>query len=68
MDNIFPFYFEMFDKIMRDKYDNKLTPDFKKILLETKTKLKDTFIHSDKYNEYCVIIDRNFDNYIKEKK
>ncbi len=68
MDNIFPFYFEMFDKIMRDKYDNKLTPDFKKILLETKTKLKDTFIYSDKYNEYCVIIDRNFDNYIKEKK
>ena len=68
MDNIFPFYFEMFDKIMRDKYHNKLTPDFKKILLETKTKLKDTFIYSDKYNEYCVIIDRNFDNYIKEKK
>lgn len=68
MDNIFIFYFETFDEILRDKFGGKVTPEFKKLITETKIKLKATFTHSAKHYEYCVIIDVNFDKYIKDTK
>ena len=67
MDNIFPIYFNMFDEILRDKYDGKVTPEFKKLINEIKVKLKDTFMYDAKHVEYCSIIDENISKYLKDK-
>ncbi len=67
MDNIFPIYFKSFDEILIDKFKGKVTPEFKKLISESKVKLKDSFMHSPKYHEYCTLIDLNFDKYLKDK-
>lgn len=67
MDNIFPIYFKMFDKILSDKFDGKVTPEFKKLINEIKVKLKDTFVYDAKHIEYCSIIDENISIYLKDK-
>jgi len=67
MDNIFPIYFKMFDEILRDKFNGKVTPEFKKLISEIKVKLKDTFTYDSKHIEYCSIIDDNISKYLKDK-
>jgi hypothetical protein len=67
MDNIFPIYFKSFDEVLIDKFNGKVTREFKKLISESKVKLKDSFIHSPKYQAYCTLIDLNFDKYLKDK-
>lgn len=67
MNNIFPIYFEMFDEILRDKFDGKVTPEFKKLVNEIKVKLKDTFVYDKNHIEYYSIIEDNIFKYLKDK-
>lgn len=67
MENLFPIYFETLDNLLSIDYDGKFTPEFKKLVNATRVKLKDTFLISSDYQKYCLIIDTNFDNYIKER-
>lgn len=68
MDNIFPIYFEALDYILVNEYKSIVSPKFIRKVNETRVKLKDTFIISPNYQEFCVIIDSNFDSYLKTKK
>lgn len=66
MDNIFPIYFNMFDGLLKDRFDNNVTVVFKNLVNETKNKLKETFILDPKYSEYCKVIDENFRQYLNK--
>lgn len=66
MDNIFPVYFKMFDGLLKDRFDNNVTEEFKNLVNETKSKLKVTFNLDSKYSEYCKVIDKNFNQYLSK--
>jgi hypothetical protein len=66
MDNIFPIYFNMFDCLLKDRFDNKVTREFKNLIIETKNKLIETFNLDPKYSEYCKVIDENFNQYLRK--
>ena len=68
MDDIFPIYFETLDTILTNEFNSIVSSEFIKKVNETRVRLKDTFIISPNYQEFCVIIDSNFDNYLKTKK
>lgn len=67
MESLFPIYFETLDNILSNEFNGKISPEFIIKVNETRVRLKDTFIISSDYQNYCVIIDANFDNYIKTK-
>lgn len=66
MDNIFPIYFKMFDGLLKDRFDNNVTKEFKNLVNETKNKLKETFNLDPNYSEYCKVIDENFRQYLSK--
>ncbi len=69
MDELIKFHFAIFDDLFKGEKSNVMTDKIEKQISEIKEKLKNTFNpESSFYTSACHYIDKEFGNYIDQKK
>lgn len=63
------YHFDLFDSLFESKYNNKMTADLEKLILEVKHNLKNTLDEeAPNYTHYCLQLDKHFDDYVDSKR
>lgn len=66
---ILQYYFDMFDSLMESEYNNEFSSDFENKIIEYREKLKDNFDNEAlNYTQFCLTVDKYFDEYLESKK
>ncbi len=66
---ILQYYFEMFDSLFESEYGSEFTSSFETNINEYRERLKDTFdSEAVSYTQFCLIVDRYFDEYLESKR
>lgn len=69
IDDLLQIHFTIFDELLKSENNGKITVNIEKQIIEIKEKLKNTFNqNSIHYTHACHYLDKEFENYINNKR